>query len=113
MVGQSLTFNCSVGGGPVDSLEWLHNGRLISGLSNGGSGVRVRLISRDVLHFSKVSHTDKGMYQCVASNEYDSSHAQVQLEVAQENHNDDDGIRFERLISEPAAFARPERDSGQ
>ncbi|KAI2811059.1 hypothetical protein BLOT_002229 [Blomia tropicalis] len=94
-LGHSLTLNCTVSGGPVKSIEWLHNGRPISAISSGGniiggnggsagsggSSLRVRLLSREVLHIGKVTRTDRGMYQCVAFNDYDSASAQVQLEL--------------------------------
>lgn len=98
-LGHSLTLNCTVTGGPIKSIEWLHNGRPISsavgvGVAMGGgsgnsgaattttlTGFRVRLISREVLHIAKVTRADKGMYQCIAFNDFDSAQAQIQLEL--------------------------------
>ncbi|KAH7636186.1 mdscam3 [Dermatophagoides farinae] len=114
-LGNSLTLNCTVSGGPIKAIEWLHNGRPISNMlasSNGvglssssssslsssgigtigsssssssggnvGGGFRIRLISREVLHISKVTRNDRGMYQCVAFNDFDSAQAQVQLQL--------------------------------
>lgn len=100
-LGHSLTLNCTVSGGPIKAIEWLHNGRSISSSFNSQSvpigsnsvvsaknsaigsdgNYRIRLISREVLHITKVTRADKGMYQCVAYNEVDSAQAQVQLKL--------------------------------
>lgn len=83
-LGQPLTLNCTVTGGPVKSMEWLHNGRPISAISTGPLSLRIRLLSREVLHIAKVTRADRGMYQCVAFNDYDSAQAQTQLELGGE-----------------------------
>ncbi|KAH9415976.1 hypothetical protein DERP_000471, partial [Dermatophagoides pteronyssinus] len=74
-LGHSLTLNCTVSGGPIKAIEWLHNGRPISNMltssngggtsststgigaisssssssSNGSGGFRIRLISRECI----------------------------------------------------------------
>ena len=68
---------------------------------------RVRILARKVLHIAKVTRADKGMYQCVAFNDYDSAQAQVQLELGGENHF----YNYGQVSS--TSFKRPERDLGQ
>ena len=74
-VGKTAQLNCSVSGTPVVSLEWLHNGQPIVTSS------RIRLISRSVLQISNVERRDKGMYQCLAHNEFDSVQASAQIDL--------------------------------
>lgn len=104
-MGHPLTLNCTVRGGPVKSIEWLHNGRPINFINSDGS--RVRLLSREVLYIGKVTHTDRGMYQCIAENQFESAQAQVQLELVNVKAN----YQEEPVWSRPVN--RPERDSGQ
>ena len=87
-VGKSLELNCSVSGTPVLSLEWLHNGQPITGSS------RIRFISRNLLHITNVERRDKGMYQCLAHNDFDSVQASAQIELGgMDSHML--GIRFQ------------------
>lgn len=104
-MGHPLTLNCTVRGGPVKSIEWLHNGRPISFINSDGS--RVRLLSREVLYIGKVTPTDRGMYQCIAENQFESAQAQVQLELANVKANFQEEPGWSRPVN------RPERDSGQ
>lgn len=86
----------------MKSIEWLHNGRPIS----ASSSLRVRLLSREVLHIGKVSRADSGMYQCLAFNDLDSAQAQLQLQVG-----DEQGALMQSQAW-PRSGSRPERDSG-
>lgn len=74
-VGKSATLNCSYSGYPIVSLDWVHNGQAIV------TNARVRLLSREVLHIARVERGDRGMYQCVVSNDLDSVQATAQLNL--------------------------------
>ena len=106
-MGHSLTLNCTVTGGPIKSIDWLHNGRLLNAVSSdNGSELRVRFLSREMLHIRNLARIDKGIYQCIAYNDVDSALSQVQLELRGEHRNPMDGQAWPRLVN------RPERDSG-
>ena len=57
--GRDAAFNCSVYGGPVSHVTWLHNGRLLT------SAGRVTLPTPVSLLVSGVTRADRGVYQCV------------------------------------------------
>ncbi|KAI1289957.1 Down syndrome cell adhesion molecule-like protein Dscam2 [Halotydeus destructor] len=75
-VGQSATLNCSIAGSsPVLSVSWFHNGQPL--VSNSHR----RLVSREVVHFTKVDREDRGMYKCIVSTEFQSIQATAQLSL--------------------------------
>lgn len=103
-LGHSLTLTCNVSGGPIKSIEWMHNGHPISSIITGGSSLpgRVRLLSREVLHIDRLARADQGIYQCLVYNDFDSAQAQVQVVLGGEQ------IVDTRL----STLKRPERDLG-
>ncbi|GBM28094.1 Down syndrome cell adhesion molecule-like protein 1 [Araneus ventricosus] len=77
-VGRSATFNCTVSGRPIRSLNWVKDQRPIEDFYGGG---RVVLLSRDVLHIPIVQREDKGMYQCFAFNDFESAQSTAELKL--------------------------------
>ncbi|XP_049839470.1 Down syndrome cell adhesion molecule-like protein Dscam2 [Schistocerca gregaria] len=72
--GESATFNCSVSGSPVSSVEWLHNAEPLA-------AGRARLLSPLVLHVAAATRAHRGVYQCVAHGEADSAQASAELRL--------------------------------
>ncbi|GIY65595.1 down syndrome cell adhesion molecule-like protein 1 homolog [Caerostris darwini] len=77
-VGRSATFNCTVSGRPIRSLNWVKDQRPIEDFYGGG---RVVLLARDVLHIPVVQREDKGMYQCFAFNDFESAQSTAELKL--------------------------------
>ncbi|XP_054724764.1 cell adhesion molecule Dscam2-like [Uloborus diversus] len=73
-VGRSATFNCTVSGHPIRTLTWLKDRRPI--LPD-----RIMMLSRDVLHIASVQREDRGVYQCLTSNEHDSAQGAAELRL--------------------------------
>lgn len=134
-LGQRLTLNCSVAGSPLPkSIEWLHNGRVLLGSSSqlsGGSSLnsqqpRIGLLSQEVLHINKVTHSDSGsIFQCYVRSDYESAQANVQLKVisdeneadSQEDSKENENLpswhhQQKRLGKFSKGGHRSERDSG-
>lgn len=65
-VGKTATFNCSVAGHPVSSVEWYRNQKpLLRGVSHSSYGVTISSVRRE----------DRGVYQCYVYNDDDSVRA--------------------------------------
>ncbi|XP_069687424.1 cell adhesion molecule Dscam1 isoform X3 [Periplaneta americana] len=81
--GDSATFNCTVTGSPIESVRWLRNAELVMPMSDGDTpaGVRVRLLSQQVLHVSGVTRSDRGMYQCFVRNDRESAQGSAELRL--------------------------------
>ncbi|XP_049798773.1 Down syndrome cell adhesion molecule-like protein Dscam2 [Schistocerca nitens] len=72
--GEAATFNCTVSGSPVASVEWLHNAEPLP-------AGRARLLSPLVLHVTAASRAHRGVYQCVARGNGDSAQASAELRL--------------------------------
>ncbi|XP_042899058.1 cell adhesion molecule Dscam1 isoform X2 [Parasteatoda tepidariorum] len=77
-VGRSATFNCTVSGRPIRSLNWVKDQKPIEDYYGGG---RFMLLARDVLHIPLVQREDKGMYQCFAFNDFESAQSSAELKL--------------------------------
>ncbi|XP_022256217.1 Down syndrome cell adhesion molecule-like protein Dscam2 isoform X3 [Limulus polyphemus] len=73
-VGKLATFSCSFSGYPVDLVTWYKDGELLS-LEN----VRIQTLTNFSVSLNPVQREDKGMYQCVVSNDQDSAQGTAQL----------------------------------
>ncbi|XP_046991962.1 Down syndrome cell adhesion molecule-like protein Dscam2 [Schistocerca americana] len=72
--GEAATFNCSVTGSPVGTVEWLHNAESVP-------AGRARLLSPLVLHIAAATRAHRGVYQCVARGDADSAQAGAELRL--------------------------------
>lgn len=78
--GESATFNCTVSGSPVGSVQWLRNGEpLVAGTAD--SGGRIRLMSPLVLVVGSVTRHDRGIYQCIVRNDRESAQGSAELRL--------------------------------
>lgn len=72
-MGRPASFNCSVTGHPVTSVEWYHNQKPLSrGSSHSPYSVTIPSVRRE----------DRGVYQCYAYNEEESAQAAAELSLA-------------------------------
>ncbi|KAG8193109.1 hypothetical protein JTE90_013867 [Oedothorax gibbosus] len=74
-VGRPWVINCSVSGHPIHGVHWRKD---MDVLSLDG---RVSQVSRDVVRIDPVQREDRGMYQCVAYNDQDTSQSAVELSL--------------------------------
>ncbi|KAL7636324.1 UNVERIFIED_CONTAM: hypothetical protein RMT77_013083 [Armadillidium vulgare] len=72
-VGGSAGFSCSVEGFPVNDIKWIKDGQPLE------FSTRVRLVSLKRVVVDEVNRHDRGMYQCVISNDDDSTQGSSQL----------------------------------
>ncbi|KFM72613.1 Down syndrome cell adhesion molecule-like protein Dscam2, partial [Stegodyphus mimosarum] len=72
-IGKNASFNCTITGGPVDSVVWKKDMRFLT------SNPRIRFPVPTMLQISRALRQDAGMYQCFASREYHVSQAAAQL----------------------------------
>ncbi|XP_013413706.1 Down syndrome cell adhesion molecule homolog, partial [Lingula anatina] len=73
--GDPASLNCSIHGYPVSSVTWFKDGRLLT------ADDHVSFENDRVLRLASVQRMDKGMYQCVASNEEDNAQGSAQLDL--------------------------------
>lgn len=74
--GGTAVFNCTISGAPVLSIEWYHDGRIIT------PDTRKRVMnSLQTLLVARVNREDRGMYQCALTNERDSATAAAELRL--------------------------------
>uniref|UniRef100_T1IRM3 Down syndrome cell adhesion molecule-like protein Dscam2 n=1 Tax=Strigamia maritima TaxID=126957 RepID=T1IRM3_STRMM len=74
-INQAATFRCIISGHPKLSITWLKDGKP---LTDGQLSIS---ISNDVLHINSVTKKNRGMYQCLVSNDVDSVQAAAELRL--------------------------------
>lgn len=77
-IDRNATFNCSIVGGPVDSVLWKKDMRFLD------NNPRVSFPIPTVLQLSRATRQDGGMYQCFAIREYRVSQGSAQLIIGGE-----------------------------
>ncbi|RWS27565.1 Down syndrome cell adhesion molecule-like protein Dscam2, partial [Leptotrombidium deliense] len=83
-VGKSVTFNCTVTGTPVTSIYWLKDRRplIIDAFESiAAESKRIFVQQPYALSIRSVNREDAGMYQCVASNDFESAQASSELRI--------------------------------
>lgn len=75
-VGKEASFQCIVNGYPVSQVGWLHNGKPVA----PDSRVEV-MVEPHRLTIKQLNKDDKGMYQCVVSNNWDQAQAVAELDM--------------------------------
>ncbi|XP_076307944.1 cell adhesion molecule Dscam1-like isoform X1 [Tachypleus tridentatus] len=74
-IGKSASFNCSISGQPVSSIQWRKDLRPLEGET------RRHLVSRTVVQISSVVRDDRGMYQCFVKNDWESLQSAGELNI--------------------------------
>ena len=74
-VGRSAQFNCTVNGHPVSSIRWYKDGKPLT------SDSRITMLTAKSLMIVSVQRQDKGMYQCLVSNDRENAQASAQLSL--------------------------------
>ena len=74
-VGAFANFNCTVSGYPIERVTWYKNARPLDGDD------RVTIFDNGTLEVSDMTRGDRGMYQCVASNSWETKEATMQLSM--------------------------------
>ena len=74
-VGRPTIFNCTVYGNPIAQVQWLKDGARVV------PDDRVTFPTETSLAIADVRRQDRGMYQCVVSNEEDNAQAAAQLSL--------------------------------
>ncbi|XP_072165764.1 cell adhesion molecule DSCAM-like [Diadema setosum] len=74
-VGAFATFNCSVSGYPVEKVTWYKNALPLDGDD------RVTVYQNGTMVVAGMRRDDRGMYQCVASNRWETQEATMQLSL--------------------------------
>ncbi|CAH1795907.1 unnamed protein product [Owenia fusiformis] len=72
-VDKPVTFNCSVFGHPVNAIHWYKDGRRLS------PNAHFKFPSNAAMTITAVKREDKGMYQCMPSNDNDNAQGSTQL----------------------------------
>ncbi|XP_068893052.1 cell adhesion molecule Dscam1 isoform X4 [Tenebrio molitor] len=75
-VGKEASFQCIVNGYPVSQVTWLHNGKPVA------PDNRVEVMAEPPrLTIRQLSKDDRGMYQCMVSNNWDQAQATAELDM--------------------------------
>lgn len=75
-VGREANFQCITGGYPVSQITWLHNGKPVA------PDTRVEVMADPPrLTIRHLNKEDRGMYQCVVSNNWDQAQAIAELDM--------------------------------
>ncbi|KAH9415900.1 hypothetical protein DERP_000394 [Dermatophagoides pteronyssinus] len=88
--GDNVAFNCTItGGSPVQQIHWRRNARplmaaqAITASNRQHANHRVHLSHNDrLLQIRQVRREDRGMFQCIVSNEFESVQASGELALA-------------------------------
>ncbi|XP_022258613.1 Down syndrome cell adhesion molecule-like protein Dscam2, partial [Limulus polyphemus] len=80
-IGETIEFTCIVNGHPIQSVNWLRNCRPL--LYNS----RIIRLGTNVLRIAPVERGDRGMYQCVVSNEKQAVQAAAELVLQEQPPN--------------------------
>lgn len=80
--GQSFNMTCRAEGYPISQLYWTHDLKRISSLSNTNDN---SLHTSVYIHIESFEEKHIGMYQCFASNSFESVQATVQLSISDES----------------------------
>ncbi|XP_065168013.1 cell adhesion molecule Dscam1 isoform X4 [Atheta coriaria] len=75
-VGKEASFQCIVGGYPISQISWMHNGKPIA----PDNRVEV-MVEPPRLTIRQLSKDDRGMYQCIVSNNWDQAQATAELDM--------------------------------
>ncbi|XP_051560336.1 immunoglobulin superfamily member 10-like [Myxocyprinus asiaticus] len=84
-LGETFDLDCHSQGHPQPRITWVLPDREMvhsSGPTHGMSEQRVSASSNGTLHIKSASHTDRGIYKCIASNAAGADAISVQLTVA-------------------------------
>lgn len=75
-VGKEASFQCIIGGYPISQINWLHNSKPVAPDS------RVEMMADPPrLTIRQLSKEDRGMYQCLISNNWDQAQATSELDM--------------------------------
>ncbi|XP_071806322.1 cell adhesion molecule DSCAM-like isoform X2 [Asterias amurensis] len=74
-VGAFANFNCTVSGYPIERVTWYKNAQPLDGDD------RVTIFDNGTLEVAGMTREDRGMYQCVASNSWETKEATMQLSM--------------------------------
>ncbi|XP_049954966.1 Down syndrome cell adhesion molecule-like protein Dscam2 [Schistocerca serialis cubense] len=74
-VGRAAQLNCTTEGHPQLAVSWLKDGHPLTTSS------RVRLVAPQILRIEHVERSDKGMYQCVVSNNDETAQGTAELRL--------------------------------
>ncbi|KAH7636713.1 down syndrome cell adhesion molecule [Dermatophagoides farinae] len=88
--GDTVTFNCTItGGSPIQQIHWRRNARPLMVAQATTTSARqhpnhrVHLLHQDrMLQIRQVRREDRGMFQCIVSNEFESVQASGELALA-------------------------------
>ncbi|XP_046985891.1 Down syndrome cell adhesion molecule-like protein Dscam2 [Schistocerca americana] len=74
-MGQTTELNCSTEGYPQLAISWLKDGRPLHTSS------RVKLVTPQTLRIVQVEHSDRGMYQCIVSNNEETAQGTAEISL--------------------------------
>lgn len=74
-IGAFATFNCSVTGHPIEEVKWYKNAQPLD------EDERVTVYANGTMVVAGMHRNDRGMYQCVASNPWETEEATMQLSL--------------------------------
>ncbi|XP_049806912.1 Down syndrome cell adhesion molecule-like protein Dscam2 [Schistocerca nitens] len=81
-VGRAAQLNCTTEGHPQLAVSWLKDGHPLTTSS------RVRLVAPQILRIEHVERSDKGMYQCVVSNNDETAQGTAELRLGDSKYFD-------------------------